>query len=143
MPELAAKGSLDNPFEESWSEFTPKVGLRYRVDDDLMFFGLYSKGFRAGGFSGRANTYEAASTPYDPETVDNYELGMKSEWLDRRLRLNASAYFMKYDDKQEELSVPTSRAAPASRPSCSTPRGRDHGSRDRAADRDHVREASR
>ena len=104
MPQLATLGSLDNPFEEEWDEFTPKAGLRYRVSPDLMFFGLYSKGYRSGGFSGRANTYDAASKPYDPETVDNYEIGMKSEWMDRRLRLNASAYFMKYNDKQEELS---------------------------------------
>jgi iron complex outermembrane receptor protein len=48
MPELAVKGSLENPFEESWSEFTPKVGLRYRFNDDLMVFGLYSKGFPRG-----------------------------------------------------------------------------------------------
>jgi len=109
MPELAVKGSLENPFEESWSEFTPKVGLRYRFNDDLMVFGLYSKGFRAGGFNGRPGTYEAASIPYDPETVDNYELGIKSEWLDGRLRLNGSVFYMNYDDKQEEQSVPTSQ----------------------------------
>jgi iron complex outermembrane receptor protein len=108
MPQLATKGSLGNPFEKTWSEFTPKVSLRYRASPDLMFFGLYSKGFRAGGFSGRPGTYEAASIPYNPETVDNYEVGIKSEWLDHRLRFNASAYLMKYNDKQEEQSVPTS-----------------------------------
>ena len=108
MPQLADKGSLEDPFEESWSEFTPKASLRYRMSDDLMFFGLYSKGFRAGGFSGRPGTYEAASIAYDPETVDNYEIGMKSEWMDNRLRVNASLYFMKYNDKQEEQSRPTS-----------------------------------
>jgi len=74
-----------------------------------MVFGLYSKGFRAGGFNGRPGTYEAASIPYDPETVDNYELGIKSEWLDGRLRLNGSVFYMNYDDKQEEQSVPTSQ----------------------------------
>jgi len=104
--DLSEKGSLDNPFEESWSEFTPKASLQYRHSPDLMLYGLYSKGFRAGGFSGRPNSYEAASTPYDPETVDNFEVGIKSEWMDNRLRLNASAYFMKYKDKQEEQSVP-------------------------------------
>ncbi|MFM7274165.1 MAG: TonB-dependent receptor, partial [Gammaproteobacteria bacterium] len=109
MPELAQSGSLDNPFEESWEEFTPKASLKYRVSDDLMFYALYSKGFRAGGFNGRPGTYEAASIAYDPETVDNYELGMKSEWLDGRLRANASVFTMKYDDKQEEQSVPTSQ----------------------------------
>ena len=44
------------PFNESWDEFTPKLGIRYRANEDLMFYGLYSKGFRAGGFSGRAGT---------------------------------------------------------------------------------------
>jgi iron complex outermembrane receptor protein len=107
-PELAVRGNPGNPFEASWNEFTPKVGLRYQVDDQLMFYGLYSRGFRAGGFNGRpgGGQYLAASTPYDPETVDNFEIGMKSEWLDGLLRLNVSAFVMAYEDKQEEQSVP-------------------------------------
>jgi len=108
MPELEELGGPDNPFKESWDEFTPKLGIRYRVNEGLMFYGLYSKGFRAGGFSGRAGEYEAASIPYDPETVDNFELGMKSEWLNGRFRLNASIFHMDYKDKQEEGSVPIS-----------------------------------
>jgi iron complex outermembrane receptor protein len=107
MPELAVEGGLDNPFKKDWSEFTPKASLRYRLNEDVMLYGLYSKGFRAGGFSGRPGTYVAASIPYDPETVDNYELGWKTTWMDGRLRLNGSVFFMKYDDKQEEQSVPT------------------------------------
>jgi iron complex outermembrane receptor protein len=109
MPELEMKGGPDNPFNESWDEFTPKLGVRYRVNDDLMVYGLYSKGFRAGGFSGRAGTYEAASIPYNPETVDNYELGVKSEWLGGRMRMNASIFYMDFKDKQEEQSVPISQ----------------------------------
>jgi len=107
MPGLAKLGSLANPFQKSWSEFTPKLNLRYRLNDDAMVYGLYSKGFRAGGFSGRPGTYEAASIAYNPETVDNYELGWKSEWMDGRVRFNGSVFMMKYDDKQEEQSVPT------------------------------------
>jgi iron complex outermembrane receptor protein len=109
MPELAELGGPGNPFHESWKEFTPKLGVRYQMNDDLMYYGLYSRGFRAGGFSGRPGTYEAAGTPYDPETVDNYEFGVKSEWLDDRLRINASIFQMDYKDKQEEQSVPTSQ----------------------------------
>ena len=123
MPELAVKGSLSNPFEESWSEFTPKASLSYRMNEDAMFYGLYSKGFRAGGFNGRPGTYDAAATPYDPETVDNFEVGAKTDWLDGSLRLNGSVFFMKYDDKQEEQSVPT-EPAPASRRWSSTRRAR-------------------
>jgi iron complex outermembrane receptor protein len=107
MPDLSRLGSLSNPFKKSWSEFTPKLNLRYRFNQDAMVYGLYSKGFRAGGFTGRPGTYEAASIAYNPETVDNYEIGWKTEWLDGRVRFNGSIFMMKYDDKQEEQSVPT------------------------------------
>jgi iron complex outermembrane receptor protein len=97
---------LNNPIEESWERFTPKVALSYEPNEDLLFYGLYSRGYRTGGFTGRPATENAASTPFEPEIVDNFELGMKSEFLDRRLRFNASAFILKYNDKQEEFSVP-------------------------------------
>lgn len=97
--------NFDTPFEASYNEFTGKLGVRYRVSDDLMVYGLYSEGFRAGGFGGRPGTFVGAGTAYDPETVKNYELGWKSELFDNRLRLNGSLFLMKYDDKQEEQSI--------------------------------------
>ncbi len=108
--QLAVAGGIDNPVGKSWGEFTPKVSLKYRLTPDLMAYGLYSRGFRAGGFSGRPGTYDAAVTPYNPEKVDNFELGVKTEWFDNRLRVNAAVFFMKYKDKQEELSVPVNIA---------------------------------
>ena len=53
------------------------------------------------------NSVEEATQPYDPETVDNIEVGIKSEWMDDRLRFNASYFVMNYDDKQEELQLPS------------------------------------
>jgi len=50
---------------------------------------------------------EEATQPYDPETVDNIEVGIKSEWMDSRLRFNASYFVMNYEDKQEELQLPS------------------------------------
>ncbi len=93
------------PVSESWSEFTPKIGLQWAPADEFMVYGLYSTGYRAGGFNGRPTTQEAADLPYDPETVKNYELGIKSELFERSLRLNAAVFRMDYDDKQEEQSV--------------------------------------
>ena len=72
-----------------------------------MLFATYSKGYRSGGFNGRVNSLEEARQPYDTETVDNYEAGIKSEWWDNRLRLNANVFYMEYDDKQEELQLPS------------------------------------
>jgi iron complex outermembrane receptor protein len=90
---------------EKWHEFTPKVGLRYNMTDDVMFYATYSKGYRAGGFNGRVASLEEAIQPYDPETIDNYEFGVKTELLDNRLRLNATIFNMDYKDKQEELQL--------------------------------------
>jgi iron complex outermembrane receptor protein len=71
-----------------------------------MLFATYSGGYRSGGFNGRVGNLADALQPYDPETVDNYELGVKSEWLDNRLRVNANLFYMEYKDKQEELQLP-------------------------------------
>ena len=76
---------------------------RYRIDDDAMIYGTYSKGYRSGGVNGRVDELASATTPYDPETVDSYELGFKSEWMDQRLRLNGALFYMEYEDKQEEI----------------------------------------
>ena len=94
----------DHP-DENWDEFTPRVGARYAINDDVMVFATYSKGYRSGGFNGRVNSLEEARQPYDTETVDNYELGVKSEWWDNRVRVNANLFYMEYDDKQESAFV--------------------------------------
>jgi iron complex outermembrane receptor protein len=93
----------------SWSKFTPKVGLSYSFDQGLIY-GSYSEGFRSGGFNGRGNNVLTLG-PYDPETVKNFELGLKSEWLDNRLIFNLAAFHTKYNDKQEDVVFPDPRGA--------------------------------
>jgi iron complex outermembrane receptor protein len=93
--------------DEEWNEFTPRLSVRYQFTDDIMAFATYSSGYRAGGFNGRVNSVEEAIQPYDPETVDNYELGFKSELMDNRVRLNGAVFYMSYEDKQEELQLPS------------------------------------
>ncbi|MEZ5560579.1 MAG: TonB-dependent receptor [Pseudomonadales bacterium] len=86
--------------KQDWDEFTPRVALDYRFTDDLMAYASYSRGFRSGGWNGRATTPSSIG-PYNPETVDSYELGLRSEWFDNSLRLNLTGYFTSYEDKQE------------------------------------------
>lgn len=97
---------MAKPVDESWKKFTPRVSLRYELSDDTMVYGLWSRGYRGGGFNGRPATLSAATVPYDPETLDNYEVGFKSEFADNRVRLNGSAFIMKYKDMQQDLDVP-------------------------------------
>ena len=91
----------------SWNKFTPKVAVTYKVNDDTMVFGTFSRGYRSGGFNGRVDSFLAATLPYDPETVDNFELGFKADLLDNTLRLNGTIYRMNYKDKQEEIQIPS------------------------------------
>ena len=98
-----------------WDEFTPRVGIKWAMTDDSMAYFTYSVGYRAGGFNGRVDSIETASTPYDEETVDNFEIGYKSQWLENRLRWNTAIFYMKYDNKQEEVQQPSSTSGTGQR----------------------------
>ena len=100
-------GVVNTSAKADWSEFTPKAALKFQINDASMVYGLYSRGYRAGGFNGRVDGIDNATIPYDPETVDNFELGYRSEWLERRLIFNATAFYMDYQDKQEEIQQPS------------------------------------
>lgn len=89
-------------FEASFDDFSPKVGVSYKWSDTLMTYAQYSRGFRAGGFNGRAGSFLAVG-PYDSETVDSYEVGVKSDLFNRRLRLNAAAFTSDYQDMQQSV----------------------------------------
>ena len=89
---------------QNWNKFTPRIGLSYQMDDVLLF-ASYAEGFRSGGFNGRGSS-PSSFGPYDPETVTNWEFGIKSEWFDNRLQVNLSAFFLKYRDKQEDVVFP-------------------------------------
>jgi len=93
-------------FSDEWDEISPKLGFRYQHTDDMMIFGSYSEGFKSGGFFGRQSDFEGPDPTYEPEFVENWELGMKSEWVDGRLIVNPTIFFSVYDDKQEEVLVP-------------------------------------
>jgi iron complex outermembrane receptor protein len=92
----------DDNGKDSWSEFTPRVSLDYRFTDDVMGYVSWSRGFRSGGWNGRATTPSSIG-PYDPETVDSYEVGVRSQLFDQRLQLNATYFHSKYKDKHESV----------------------------------------
>lgn len=92
------------PDDNDWSEFTPKLGIIYDINDDSMVYLSYAKGFKSGGFFGRLADYRIDTT-YDPEYVDTYELGYKSSWLDNRAIFNATIFYSDFSDKQEEVIV--------------------------------------
>jgi iron complex outermembrane receptor protein len=86
--------------ETSWSATTPKATIEFKPTQDSMLYVSYSKGYKAGGFPNLAPTAAVASTPYEPEDADMYEAGLKTEWFDRRLRVNLAAFQEKYQNMQ-------------------------------------------
>jgi iron complex outermembrane receptor protein len=78
---------------------TPMVSLAYQFTDDVNSYVSYQRGFRGGGFNPRPAT-AAQVTAFNPEDLDSYEVGVKSEFFDKRVRLNVAAFYVKYTDMQ-------------------------------------------
>ena len=74
-----------------------KFSLNYNLTDDRMLYATYSEGFRAGGVN-RAIVPGIAK--YEPDFVNNYEIGWKTIWMDGRMRLNGAAYFLEWENFQ-------------------------------------------
>ncbi|MFC6632258.1 TonB-dependent receptor [Microbulbifer taiwanensis] len=97
---------------ESWSAFTPKVGLQWNLSDDAQLYSFWTKGFRSGGYNFRnAGINPATGMPYQPQVTDqeeqaSFEIGAKAEWLDSRLRTNMALFHNTIDDMQREENLP-------------------------------------
>jgi iron complex outermembrane receptor protein len=84
-----------------------KFNARYFIDDDRMLYFTFSQGFRLGGKNGIKSVRSGVIPEYfDADNLDNYEIGLKSEWFDNRLQINASLFYMLWDDIQMTIRVP-------------------------------------
>jgi iron complex outermembrane receptor protein len=90
---------------KSWSDVSPKFALDYQATDNLMLYASMSKGYQSGGFNGRVYAPREPES-FDPQELWAYQVGMKSDWLDRRLRLNADAYWYDYENYQGLAFIP-------------------------------------
>ncbi len=89
--------SLGTPIEQTFEEVSPKVGVDFKLNDDVLLYGSFTRGFKSGGWNSRV-TAAAQFYAIAPELVDAYEIGAKTEWLDRRIRLNAAAFYSDIGD---------------------------------------------
>ncbi|HEY4212571.1 MAG TPA: TonB-dependent receptor [Steroidobacteraceae bacterium] len=76
-----------------------RVGLNYQWTDTLMTYAEFSTGFKGGGVSPRPY-FPQQAVGFGPETMDAYEVGLKSQWLDNRVRANISTFYNKYKNYQ-------------------------------------------
>lgn len=90
-----------NEFETD--NLSPRATLSYQPTDSTMLYATYSVGFKSGGLNGRA-TEVRNFTPYDDAEITSYEVGIKSDLLDQRLRLNVAAFYQELDDWQVQIN---------------------------------------
>jgi iron complex outermembrane recepter protein len=85
-----------------FTNFAPKVGLGYQATDDVLLYGLATRGFKSGGFNIRAQSVAVprSAEPFDDEVVDSFELGAKMGLFDQTLLLNTAYFYNKYEDIQ-------------------------------------------
>ncbi len=89
-----------NAVSDSWSEFTPKVVLEYTPSDQTLFYLTYAEGFKSGGFDARVAVPGNNTPAFEPESIDNIELGAKATLWDGRATLNTAIFHMEYTNQQ-------------------------------------------
>lgn len=103
-----------------YSDFSPSANVQFDITDSATAYLSYSTAYKSGGYNLRDPQVSAESgaasdgTDYGfgfvegfrPERVKSYELGLKSEWLQRALRLNAAAFYSDYTDMQTNFQIP-------------------------------------
>lgn len=83
-----------------------RANVDYKLTDDILAYAQYSTGYRGGGVNPRPFIIEQA-VPFGPETLNAYEVGLKTDWFDRALRLNVSAFMNDYKDMIFSNTAPT------------------------------------
>ena len=94
--------------QQSFNNFSPKLGVQLHASDDIMFYGSWSKGYKTGGWTTRYTTPQTTVANYEPEKATTWEVGVKSTLIDRRLQINAAAFTTDYSDIQLNYQVGTS-----------------------------------
>lgn len=94
-------GNQASPEESLWGG---RIALEYNADDGTLYYGLISRGYKAGGFnlSGDLGNRERE---FDTETMINYELGLKNTYLDGSLQLQVALFYQDRDDIQSRQSI--------------------------------------
>ena len=95
LGETDANGNFTGPKRSEDTDFIHRLNLTWRITDDHLLYATWSRGFRPGGVNRRGTL-----PPYGADFINNYELGLKTSWLNNRLRFNAALYQLDWDNIQ-------------------------------------------
>lgn len=83
--------------KDTFTDFSPRIAATFKANEFMTWYGTVSKGFKSGGVQIAPNP-EAET--YDPESLWNYEIGLKADLFDQRVRMNAALFYMDWTDLQ-------------------------------------------
>ncbi|WP_420607563.1 TonB-dependent receptor [Novosphingopyxis sp.] len=109
---VVAYSTVGTPGISREKEVTYRFGADYRFNPNLYVYGSVSTGFKSGAFQEQPSGPDIARLPTDPEKVTNYELGIKTDFLSRRLRFNITGFIADYTDLQTIQSIPDATLGP-------------------------------
>jgi len=95
----AAMVAAGIPLSQTEDKFTPRIAYAHRFTDQLMMYASATNGFKSGGWNARGSSSTALQA-FGPESIWSYELGMRGEWMDGRLRTNITAFYSDLEDLQ-------------------------------------------
>lgn len=90
----------------STNMFTPRAVLKYNFENDANVYVSYARGKKPGGYLNVAVVTDTKLARYNPELIDTVELGFKSTWLDKRLRLNGAVFSSVNKDRLNQVLIP-------------------------------------
>ena len=102
--------------DRNWTEPSWHVSLGYQWTEDAYVYASATRGYKSGGFNDQIGLgrpygnnlalFAAAADATDPEFANSYEIGLRSEGMDNRLRFNATGFWVNYSDLQRQINVP-------------------------------------
>ena len=96
---ISAPTAIAPDRDRTFNKFTYRVSLDHRFSDEVLTYASYNRGFKSGGF----NTSAPGSDPFRPETLDAYEVGIKTDLFGNDVRLNVAGFYYDYNDVQVQL----------------------------------------
>ncbi|MBB36039.1 MAG: TonB-dependent receptor [Hirschia sp.] len=102
---------LENDYDSSqtWDDTSPRLGIQWRPSDATQVYGYWAKGFRSGGYNFRQTVplSQALPGPFDAETQNAFEIGLKQDLANGRGRVNLALFHNTIEGMQRELNTPS------------------------------------
>lgn len=96
---IESRGDRSEFTSNTWDHFAYDFRLRYHPTEDIRFYAKFTHGWRSGHFNATANELKGV-TAAKPEKLNSWEVGLTSDWLDGRLKIDGAAFFYRYEDYQ-------------------------------------------